>query len=75
MKKVILTLLFLGVMFSNCSGDSDSSGLLPTNGTRLKKSVIKDENGVVFMTQEYQYLGERLTKIVYSNNSYVNFFL
>ncbi len=66
MKKLIYACSVLALLFSSCSGDSDSPA---TDGTLLKKIIGTDSDGEVF-TINYTYSGNKIVKAAYSDGSH-----
>lgn len=73
MKKIFLFLLIGFSLLSSCSSDDSSSApenQMTTNGTKLLKAIMKDPDGNVIVTQEYEYQGNKLSRIIFPENKY-----
>lgn len=68
MKKIIFLLCAVSLVLSSCSGDETSAETpVDVNSVFLKKSIFDDGTDVV--TAIYEYNGNKISKITYSNNN------
>ena len=64
----------------SCSNDTNQFPItnqdiqLTQNGNKLRKAVLKNASGVEVSNQIYEYVGNKLSKIVFSDGSYNQFY-
>ncbi|HSD15223.1 MAG TPA: hypothetical protein VLB74_11290 [Flavobacterium sp.] len=77
MKKILLFLVFSAFFFSSCSNDEAAQSAteqFTTNGTKLRKYVEKFPNGSIILGIEYEYEGDKLSRIIWSNGQIRRFY-
>ncbi|WP_131494763.1 hypothetical protein [Flavobacterium enshiense] len=69
--------MLLTCVLLSCSSDDTVSApeeQLTTNGTKLRKYVEKGSNGDIILGTEYEYEGDKLNRMIYSNGQIRKFF-
>ena len=77
MKRIVLLSITLLFVFVSCSKDSPepttAEPVLNINGTKLRRVITTYDNRVTSESGDYIYNGDKLSKIVSSSGSYVNY--
>lgn len=80
MKKFLALLICFSVFFVGCSNDESQSQnpnqdiQLTQNGSKLRKAIQKNASGIEVSNQVYEYVGNKLNKIVFSDGSSNQFY-